>query len=85
MRFRMMLQPFLPADLLNYLQYALEQAGAAHLMTQALQETLVEHAAGNIRVLNNMAADLLAEGAQKQVKQLDEKLFLQLFSRHPRK
>jgi hypothetical protein len=32
-----------------------------------------------------MAADLLAEGAQKQVKQLDEKLFLQLFSRHPRK
>jgi type II secretory pathway predicted ATPase ExeA len=85
MRFRMMLQPYLPADLLNYLQHALEQAGAAHLMTQGLQETLVEHAAGNIRVLNNMAADLLAEGAQKKVKQLDEKLFLELFSRHPRK
>lgn len=85
MRFRMMLQPHRPADLLAYLQHALQQAGAPHLMTQALQETLVEHAAGNIRVLNNMAADLLAEGAQKKVNQLDEKLFLQLFSRHPRK
>jgi type II secretory pathway predicted ATPase ExeA len=85
MRFRMIVQPYSPADLLSYLEHVLQQAGAPHLMTQALKQTLVEHASGNIRVLNNMAADLLAEAAQKGLKQLDEKLFLQLFSRHPRK
>ena len=85
MRFRMMIEPYSPSDLLAYLEHALQQAAAPHLMTSGLKQTLVEHAAGNVRVLNNMAADLLAEGAQKKVKQLDEKLFLELFSRHPRK
>ncbi|MDM8536263.1 ATP-binding protein, partial [Desulfobacterales bacterium HSG17] len=81
MRFRIMLKHYKPSDLISYLDYALEQAGASHLMTQRLKETLAEHCAGNIRVLNNMAAELLAAGAQKQVAQLDEKLFLEIFSR----
>jgi flagellar motor component MotA len=54
-------------------------------MNRVLKETLVEHASGNIRVLNNMGAELLALGARKKTKQLDEKLFLEAFSRPPRK
>jgi len=52
-------------------------------MTQSLMQTLAQHAAGNLRVLNTMAAELLSEGARKEIAQLDEKLFLQLFSRKP--
>ncbi len=81
MRFRMMLEPYSPSGLLDYLKHALEQAGAPHLMTNGLKETLVDHAAGNIRVLNNIAEELLLAGAQRELKQLDEKLFLELFSR----
>jgi hypothetical protein len=46
-------------------------------------ETLSDHAAGNLRVLNTMAAEMLLEGARKEMPQLDEKLFLEMFSRHP--
>jgi type II secretory pathway predicted ATPase ExeA len=83
MQVRKVLEPYGRDDLLNYLEHALLQAGASHLMTQTLMETLVDHAAGNLRLLNNMAAELLTVGAEKQVKQLDEKLFLEVFSRQP--
>lgn len=85
MRFRMMLEPYSASCLLSYLEHALEQAGAPHLITQGLKQMLVEHALGNPRLLNNMAAQVLEKGAQKEAIQLDEKLFLELFSRHPRK
>ena len=52
-------------------------------MTETLMQTLVEHAAGNLRVLSTKAAELLTEGARKEEAQLDEKLFLEMFSRHP--
>jgi type II secretory pathway predicted ATPase ExeA len=81
MRFRIMLEPYSPSDLLEYLQHALEQAAAPHLMTSGLKQTVVEHAGGNIRVLNNMAAELLASAAQNELTQMDEKLFLKIFSR----
>jgi len=81
MRFRIFLEPYSPSELLAYLEHALAQAAAPHLMTAGLKQTLVEHAAGNIRVLNNMAAELLATAAQKELAQMDEKLFLQVFSR----
>jgi len=80
MRVRWVLQSLTRAQLLDYLQHALEQTGAPHLMTEPLMATLVDHAAGNLRILNSMAAELLAMAAQKQAKQLDEKLFLEVFS-----
>ena len=83
MRVRMTLQPFGRHDLLDYLQHALSQAGAPHLMSKTLMETLSEHAAGNLRVLNAMAAEMLLEGSRREMPQLDEKLFLEMFSRHP--
>jgi type II secretory pathway predicted ATPase ExeA len=82
MQLRMMLEPLGREVLLAYLEHALQQAGAPHLMTQPLMDTLVDHASGNLRLLNSMAAELVAWGAQKQLAQLDEKLFLQVFSRN---
>lgn len=84
-RHRLMLEPYSKEMLRNYLEHALLEAGAAHLMSRPLVATLVDHASGNLRVLNTMAAELLAAGAQKQLTQLDEKLFLETFARQPRK
>ena len=83
MRVRMKLEPLGRHDLLNYLDHALSQAGAPQLMSETLMETLVDHAAGNLRVLNTMADEMLLEGARREMVQLDEKLFLEMFSRHP--
>ena len=83
MRLRMTLEPFGREDLLNYLDHALSQAGTPQLMTKTLMETLVDHAGGNLRVLNTMADEMLLEGARREMPQLDEKLFLEMFSRHP--
>jgi type II secretory pathway predicted ATPase ExeA len=84
-RFRKMLEPYEKQDLHNYLEHCLEQAGAPQLMSKPLMNTLVEHSAGNLRLLNIMAAELLSAGAQQDLSQLDEKLFLQIYSRNPRK
>ena len=76
-----MMQPYGPADLLDYLEHVLDQAGAPHLMTRQLKQTIAEHAACNIRLLNNMAGELLAEASRRQLTQLDESLYLELYSR----
>lgn len=82
-KLRLNLEPYDRNNLLDYLEYNLQQAGAPHLMSAGLKETLVDHSAGNLRILNNMAAEMLASGARNEVNQLDEKLFLELFSRQP--
>lgn len=66
-------------ELLALLSYALSKAGHATLMTPQLMETLVDHAAGNYRVLMTMGADLLAAGMAREMEQLDEKLYLELY------
>ena len=83
MQFRLKLEPYTRDDLLDYMGHCLNQAGAQHLMTKTLIKTLVDHCAGNLRVLNNMAAELLASGIEKELSQLDEKLFIEVFSRQP--
>ena len=54
-------------------------------MTKALMAALVEHSVGNLRLLNVMAAELLTIAAQRELTQLDEQLFLELYSSTPRK
>jgi type II secretory pathway predicted ATPase ExeA len=83
MQFRLKLDPYTREDLLDYMGHCLTQAGAPHLMTKTLIKTVVDHCAGNLRVLNNMAAELLASGIEKELSQLDEKLFIEVFSRQP--
>lgn len=80
---RMHIEPYDRKQLLEFLDHSLAEAGASHLITQELKETLADHAAGNLRLLNTMAAELLARGAQEGAKRLTEKLFIEAFSRMP--
>jgi hypothetical protein len=66
-------------ELSDLLSHALAKAGNAALMTAELRDTLVDHAAGNYRVLMTMGADLLAHGLAREAQQLDEKLFLEVY------
>lgn len=68
-------------ELLGCLEHLLAAAGNATLMTRELRHTLVDHAAGNYRVLLSMAAELLMTAAQREITTLDEKLYLQVFGR----
>jgi general secretion pathway protein A len=66
-------------DLLELLHHALAKAGNATLMTAELMDTLVDHSAGNYRVLMTIGADLLAYGAANDLAQLDEKCYLEVY------
>jgi len=83
MRVRLALERASAAELQDCLQHALGRAGAAKLMTPELIATLCDHAAGNHRALMNMAGELLAVAAQREARQIDEKLFLETFSPPP--
>jgi type II secretory pathway predicted ATPase ExeA len=67
-------------ELLASLEYLLAGAGNASLMTPQLRHTLCDHAAGNYRILTTLAAELLAAAAQRDLAQLDEKLYLDVFA-----
>ena len=69
-------------ELSELLEHVLAKAGNAKLMTSELLQTLVDHSAGNYRLLMTMAAELLAFGCAQEVAQLDEKFYLELFQ-HP--
>lgn len=75
-------------ELVSYLVHAIELAGAPQLMTSGLRDALAQHADGNMRSLNNVAAQLLWTAAQRNLPRMDENLFLDLCSpaaAHPRK
>jgi type II secretory pathway predicted ATPase ExeA len=72
-------------ELLACLDHLLDTAGNAGLMTSELKTTIAEHAAGNYRVMMNIGDELLAAAAEREQAQLDEKLFLEIFSPQPKK
>jgi len=68
-----------PPDVLGaMLRHILATAGNAALMTEELQRTVCEHAAGNRRVLMQMCNELLVLAVAKNAKRLDESLYLEL-------
>ena len=71
-------------ELLACLDHLLTAAGNPSLMTSELRVTLADHAAGNYRVLMNLADELLAVAADRESRlrlaRLDEKLFLEVFA-----
>jgi type II secretory pathway predicted ATPase ExeA len=79
-RARLLLEALPPDTLAEILRHSIAQAGNARLLSPELVTTLAEHAAGNLRVLHGLAADLLAAAAQRELRQLDEKLYLELFA-----
>jgi type II secretory pathway predicted ATPase ExeA len=71
-------------ELLACLDHLLEAAGNANLMSVELKGTLADHAAGNYRVLMNLADELLSIAADKELERLDEKLYLETFGQPTR-
>lgn len=78
-RTRLQMEPASREELLDLLGHALSKAGNATLMTAELIDTLVDHCAGNYRLLMTMSAELLAYGMAHEVQQLDEKFYLEVF------
>lgn len=83
MRVRLALERATPEELREYLEHGLQKAGATKLMTPELIATLCDHAQGNPRALMNIADELLAAAAEREARQIDEKLFLEFCAAPP--
>lgn len=83
MRVRLALERATPDELAELIVHALQKAGAVKLMTPELIATLADHAVGNPRALMNIAGELLDAAAQREVRHIDEKLFLELCASPP--
>lgn len=79
-RRRLTLQAASRDELLACLDHLLEAAGNPGLMTTELKATLAEHAAGNYRVLMNLADELLTIALDRDLPALDEKLYFEVFA-----
>lgn len=82
-RVRLSMEAATPDELAQHLKHVLSEAGNLKLMTPELVSTLAEHAAGNIRALMGMANELLDAAIQRDLKQLDEKLYFDVFAPPP--
>lgn len=65
------------------LEHLLNTSGNPGLMSKALKATLCDHAMGNYRALTTMADNLLAVGAERELSELDEKLYFEVFAQDP--
>ena len=79
-RTRLTLDYATPEQLRAALKHLVTSAGNASLLTPELAATLADHAAGNYRTLTTMAGELLTVAAQRELTQLDEKLYLETFA-----
>jgi general secretion pathway protein A len=66
-------------ELCACLDHLLDAAGNPSLMTTELKVTIAEHAAGNYRVMMNIAEELLVGAAERELARLDEKLYFDVF------
>jgi type II secretory pathway predicted ATPase ExeA len=83
-RSRLRLEALAPKQLHDCLTHLLKAAGNPKLLSPTLATTLCEHGAGNLRLLMNLANDLLAAACRQEREQLDEKLFFEIFNPDPK-
>jgi general secretion pathway protein A len=83
-RCRLRTEALPPQQLLACLTHLLKAAGNPKLLSAPLLQTLCEHAAGNLRLLMNLAHELLAAACQQERELLDEKLYFEVFSPDPK-
>lgn len=79
-RRRLNLDPASPDELRACLDHLLAAAGNHDLMTPELKTTLCEHSAGNYRVLMNLSDELLSVALDRDLRRLDEGLFLDVYA-----
>ena len=83
LRVKLLLDAASRDELAQCLRHALDKAGNPRLMSAGLLDTLVDHAGGNHRTLMAHAHELLLAGAEREVPQLDEQLFFDVFTPAP--
>jgi general secretion pathway protein A len=66
-------------ELCACLDHVLDVAGNPGLMTTELKATIAEHAAGNYRVMMNIADELLGAAFERDLPRLDEKLYFDVY------
>ena len=79
-RTRLLLEYASQEELREVLQCVLKKAGNPNLLSTTLQNTLVEHSAGNYRVLMMLAGELLMAACEREMTQIDEKLYFELYN-----
>jgi general secretion pathway protein A len=79
-RTRLRIERITNEELFACVQHLCAVCGNPALMTDELARTLCDHAAGNYRVLFNMAAELLTVAAKRELPQLNQKLYLEVFA-----
>jgi general secretion pathway protein A len=84
MRSRLRLEALPPKQLQECLLHLLKAAGNPKLLSPSLIQTLCEHATGNLRLLMNMANDLLVAASQQEREVIDEKLYFEVFALDPK-
>jgi len=84
MRSRLRLEALPPKQLQECMNHLLKAAGNSKLLSPSLVQTLCEHASGNLRLLMNMANDLLVAASQQERDVIDEKLYFEVFSLDPK-
>jgi len=83
-RSRLRLEGLPPKQLQECLNHLLKAAGNPKLFSPSLIQTLCEHAAGNLRLLMNLANDLLVAACQQEREVIDEKLYFEVFALDPK-
>jgi type II secretory pathway predicted ATPase ExeA len=83
-RSRLRLGALPPKQLQECLNHLLKAAGNPKLLSPSLIQTLCEHAAGNLRVLMNLANELLVAASQQEREVIDEKLYFEVFALDPK-
>lgn len=84
MRSRLRLEALPSKQLQECMNHLLKAAGNPKLLSPSLIQTLCEHAAGNLRLLMNMANDLLVAASQQEREVIDEKLYFEVFALDPK-
>jgi general secretion pathway protein A len=85
LRTRIRFEPDSVHDLSECLRHVLDKAGNAQLLTPGALAALAEHSAGNLRTLMALGQDLLHAAAVREVRQIDEKIFFEVFAITPPK
>jgi general secretion pathway protein A len=84
-RLRLTMDPATGEELNACLNHLLEKAGNTTLMTAALKSAICDHALGNYRAMTTIAANLLTVAVERDLPQLDEKLYFEVFAPEGRK
>jgi len=79
MRVRLPLEAASREQLQDTLNHLMRSAGNPALLPKDLVITLAEHAIGNYRVLTQMANELLSAAAQRELDQIDQPLYFEVF------